>query len=283
MARRVRLDAELVRRGLARSRGDAQDLIEAGRVTVDGQRADKPSRQVDPAQAIEVVRVEGHQWASRGAHKLLGALEVLGERAPRIEGVRALDAGASTGGFTDVLLSRGAASVVAVDVGYGQLAWKLQQDPRVEVHDRTNVRTLEPETVAPAPALVVSDLSFISLTLVLPALRRCAAPDADFLLMVKPQFEVGKENLGSGGVVRDTALHHQAVAGVLEAADREGLGCWAVAASPLPGPAGNVEYFVALRAGHPDALVGADRDRAIAEAIHNGPAGPAPSTPEESR
>lgn len=282
MARRLRLDAELVRRGLARSRGDAQDLITGGRVTVDGQAADKPSRQVDPAQAIEVTHVEDHQWASRGAHKLLGALELLGDRAPRIDGVRALDAGASTGGFTDVLLSRGAASVVAVDVGYGQLAWKLQQDPRVEVHDRTNVRTLEPETVAPAPGLVVSDLSFISLTLVLPALRRCAAPDADFLLMVKPQFEVGRENLGSGGVVRDTALHHSAVAGVIDAAEREGLGCWAVAASPLPGPAGNVEYFVALRADHPDTLRGEARDAAITEAIHNGPAGRASADGESA-
>lgn len=273
MARRVRLDAELVRRSLARSRGEASDIIAAGRVTVDGQRADKPSRQVDPAQAIEVSGAgEEEQWASRGAHKLLGALEVLGERAPRIEGVRALDAGASTGGFTDVLLRRGAGSVVAVDVGYGQLAWRLQQDPRVEVRDRTNVRTLEPEDVAPAPGLVVGDLSFISLTLVLPALRRAAAPGADFLLMVKPQFEVGRERLGSGGVVRDPRLHHESVRAVIEAAGAQGLDCWAVAASPLPGPAGNVEYFVALRAGHPHPVDNVDA--AIAAAIHNGPAGP---------
>lgn len=275
MARRVRLDAELVRRGLARSRGDARDLILAGRVTVDGQRAEKPSRQVDPAQAVEVIAAPDGEdtWASRGAHKLIGALEILGDRAPRIEGVRALDAGASTGGFTDVLLRRGAQSVVAVDVGYGQLAWRLQQDPRVEVRDRTNVRTLQSEDVAPAPALVVGDLSFISLTLVLPALRRAAAPDADFLLMVKPQFEVGRERLGSGGVVRDPQLHHESVAGVVGAAQAEGLDCWAVAASPLPGPAGNVEYFVALRAHHPEALTGEALHAAIAAAIHNGPAG----------
>nr|NLD40911.1 TlyA family RNA methyltransferase [Actinomycetales bacterium] len=275
MARRVRLDAELVRRGLARSRGEASDIITGGRVTVDGQPAEKPSRQVDPAQAVEVLAPpEGEEhWASRGAYKLLGALELLGEEAPRIEGVRALDAGASTGGFTDVLLRRGASSVVAVDVGYGQLVWRLQQDPRVEVRDRTNVRALAPEDVAPAPGLVVADLSFISLTLVLPALRRCAAAEADFLLMVKPQFEVGRERLGSGGVVRDPELHHESVAAVVAAAAVQGLDCWAVAASPLPGPAGNVEYFVALRANHPGPLTGAHLAAAIAQAIHNGPAG----------
>lgn len=280
--RRVRLDSELVRRGLARSRAEASEIIAAGRVTVDGQAAEKPSRQVDPAQAIEVKNSqEDENWASRGAHKLLGALEILGERAPQIEGVRALDAGASTGGFTDVLLRRGAASVVAVDVGYGQLVWRLQQDPRVEVHDRTNVRTLQPDDVAPAPGLVVSDLSFISLTLVIPVLVRCAAPDADFLLMVKPQFEVGRERLGSGGVVRDLELHAESVRAVVDEAARAGLDCWAVAASPLPGPAGNVEYFVALRRGHPEALVGENLMHAIVQAIHNGPAGPySPKEPQ---
>lgn len=273
MGRRLRLDAELVRRGLARSRAEASALVEAGHVTVDGQGATKPARQVDPAQAIEVHAPPGEEWASRGARKLLGALDILGERAPRIEGRRALDAGASTGGFTDVLLRRGAASVIAVDVGYGQLLWRLQQDPRVEVHDRTNVRNLQPEDVAPPPELVVSDLSFISLTLVIEPLRRCARPDADFLLMVKPQFEVGRERLGAGGVVRDPALHRDAVLAVCEAARRVGLDTWAVAASPLPGPAGNVEYFVALRAQHPEGLSGAALDAAVWAAIENGPAG----------
>lgn len=273
MARRARLDAELVRRSLARSRGEAADLIEAGLVTVDGQEALKPARQVDPAQAIEVRRAEGEQYVSRGAHKLIGALEILGERAPRIAGVRALDAGASTGGFTDVLLRRGAASVVALDVGYGQLAWRLQQDPRVEVRDRTNVRHLQPGDIEPPPALVVSDLSFISLTLVVGALAGVAAPEAAHLLMVKPQFEVGREALGAGGVVRDPAQHRAAVLGVAEAAAAVGLVTWAVAASPLPGPAGNVEYFVALAREHPDALEAAALDAAVREAIHNGPVG----------
>ena len=281
MARRARLDAELVRRNLARSRGEAKELVDAGAVFVDGQKAAKVASQIDPAQALEV-RHEGPTWVSRGAHKLLGALVTLGTRAPQIEGVRALDAGASTGGFTQVLLARGAAHVIAVDVGYGQLAWQLQQDPRVQVVDRTNVRTLTPEQIhaldadgseLPPPTLVVADLSFISLTMVLDALAACAADDAAYLLMVKPQFEVGKERLGAGGVVRDPALHIETVETVCAAAAARGLGTWAVAASPLPGPAGNVEYFVALSRSHPDTLDEEARAAAIARAVAEGPAG----------
>jgi 23S rRNA (cytidine1920-2'-O)/16S rRNA (cytidine1409-2'-O)-methyltransferase len=160
-----------------------------------------------------------------------------------------LDAGASTGGFTDVLLQRGAAHVVAVDVGYGQLAWSLQTDDRVTVVDRTNVRALEPEQVGEPVELVVADLSFIPLGLVLPALVRCARPDADLLPMVKPQFEVGKERLPSGGVVRDPALRAEAVRAVADRAAALGLGVRGITASPLPGPSGNVEYFLWLRAG----------------------------------
>lgn len=250
MARRVRLDAELVRRGLVPSRQAAADAIAAGSVVVDGAVAAKPATQVDPAQAIVVtVADDAPRYASRGAVKLAGALDALGDAGPRVRGRRALDAGASTGGFTDVLLRRGAAHVVAVDVGYGQLAWPLRQDPRVTVRDRTNVRTLEPEDVGPAPGLVVADLSFISLTLVLPALARVAAPDADYLLMVKPQFEVGRERLGGGGVVRDAALRAEAVRTVAAAAARLGLRAVAVVPSPLPGPSGNVEYFIWLRRG----------------------------------
>lgn len=281
MARRARLDAELVRRSLARSRGEARELVESGVVYVDGQKAAKVASQIDPAQAIEV-RQEGPGWVSRGAYKLLGALDTLGERAPQIEGVRALDAGASTGGFTQVLLTRGAAHVIAVDVGYGQLAWQLQQDPRVQVVDRTNVRTLTPEQITavgqdggelPPPTLVVADLSFISLTMVIDALAACAAPDANFLLMVKPQFEVGKDRLGAGGVVREPELHVETVETVCAAAAARGLGTWAVAASPLPGPAGNVEYFVALARSHPDTLEGEALRAAIERAVADGPAG----------
>ncbi len=268
-ARRQRLDAELVRRGLARSRGQAGDLVAGGLVTVAGATATKAATHVDLAAPI-VVRssAPGPAWASRGAHKLLGALDAF---ALDVAGRRCLDAGASTGGFTHVLLERGARSVVAVDVGYGQLVWALQQDERVQVLDRTNVRDLRPEQVAPAPDLVVADLSFISLALVLPALVRCAAPDAELVLMVKPQFEVGRERLGRGGVVRDPALRAGAVVGVVEAAAASGLRCAAVTPSPLPGPSGNVEYFVLLRAGAP---LQPSAARAMVEvAVAAGPAG----------
>ena len=273
MARRVRIDAELVRRGLARSRQHAGELLDAGHVRLDGEVVTKAARQVDPAQALLVDAPAAQDYVSRGAHKLAGALDALGADAPLVTGRRCLDAGASTGGFTDVLLRCGAAHVVAVDVGYGQLAWSLQTDDRVSVLDRTNVRTLTPEAVAPAPELVVGDMSFISLTLVLPALARAAAPDADFLLMVKPQFEVGKERLGPGGVVRDPALHVESVRTVAAAAAELGLDTWAVVPSPLPGPAGNVEYFLAMRRGHPRPLRGQALADAAAEAVRTGPAG----------
>jgi len=247
---RRRLDAELVRRNLARSREQARELIEAGRVTVGGQTASKPATQVETSAAVVVAEAKnGEDYVSRGGHKLAGALAAFAPSGLSFEGRRALDAGASTGGFTDVLLRNGAAHVVAVDVGYGQLAWSLRTDERVTVLDRTNVRDLTPDMIGGRVELVVGDLSFISLRLVLPALAACATPDADLALMVKPQFEVGKERLGSGGVVRDVALHAEAVRDVAAAAARAGLGVRGVAASPLPGPAGNVEYFLWLRQG----------------------------------
>jgi 23S rRNA (cytidine1920-2'-O)/16S rRNA (cytidine1409-2'-O)-methyltransferase len=272
---RRRLDAELVRRGLARSREQAVELIAAGRVTVGGQTAGKPATQVETSAAIVVTAsADGDgadDYASRGGHRLAGALAVFGPRGLRVEGRRCLDAGASTGGFTDVLLRAGARQVVAVDVGYGQLAWRLQTDSRVVVVDRTNVRDLTLEQIGGDPAeLIVGDLSFISLTLVLPALVRCAAPGADLALMVKPQFEVGRERLGSGGVVRDTALHAEAVRTVAAAAWTLGVGVLGVTASPLPGPSGNVEYFVWLRAGGPPL-----DEEELARAIAEGPAGDA--------
>lgn len=241
-----RLDSELVRRHLARSRNEAQSLIRAGQVKVEGQVAAKPATQVRTSAPI-VVSEEGwpSRYVSRGAYKLLGALDALGSAGPVIAGKRCLDAGASTGGFTDVLLERGASSVVAVDVGYGQLAWKLRQDPRVEVLERTNIRHLTPQQVAPPPDVIVGDLSFISLKLVLPALMRCG-PDAYFLLLVKPQFEVGKDRIPKGGVVRDPGMRAEAVADVAEFAVSSGLKVWGIEPSPLPGPAGNVEYFLAM-------------------------------------
>lgn len=279
MARRARLDAELVRRGLARSRQHAAELIGQGRVLLDGTVAGKPATQLDPARAVRLLDPPAgtEEYVSRGGHKLAGALDGLGDSAPQVAGRRVLDAGASTGGFTDALLRRGAAHVVAVDVGYGQLDWSLQTDERVSVVDRTNVRTLDPAVVAPPPALVVGDLSFISLTLVLPALVAAAAPDADLLLMVKPQFEVGKERLGAGGVVRDIALHADAIRTVAAAAAELDRGVRAVIASPLPGPSGNVEYFVHLHAGGTDSQE--KIEQMISEAIAAGPAGRQEDTP----
>jgi 23S rRNA (cytidine1920-2'-O)/16S rRNA (cytidine1409-2'-O)-methyltransferase len=248
VGRRARLDAELVRRGLARSREQAAELIAAGRVLVAGQVAVKAATAVDAGTPVLVVADSGPSYASRGGHKLAGALDAFGFDPT---GKRALDAGASTGGFTDVLLQRGAVHVVAVDVGYGQLAWHLQTDDRVTVLDRTNVRTLTPEAIGGPVDLVVADLSFIPLGLVLPALVACCEPDADLLLMVKPQFEVGRERLPAGGVVRDPAHRTEAVRRVAEQAAALGLGVRGVTASPLPGPSGNVEYFLWLRAGAP--------------------------------
>jgi 23S rRNA (cytidine1920-2'-O)/16S rRNA (cytidine1409-2'-O)-methyltransferase len=261
-AARARLDAELVRRGLARSREQAGEMVAAGRVTVAGQRAAKAATQVRRDAPISIADTGEPGYVSRGGHKLAGALAVFGPAGLTVAGRACLDAGASTGGFTDVLLRAGAGHVVAADVGYGQLAWSLRTDPRVTVLDRVNVRTLE--NVTPVPWLVVADLSFISLTLVLPALVACAAPDADFVLLVKPQFEVGKGRVGAGGVVRDSADRAGAVCTVAGAAGQLGLGVQGITASPLPGPAGNVEYFLWLRRGAPP-LDDGQLERAIEE------------------
>jgi 23S rRNA (cytidine1920-2'-O)/16S rRNA (cytidine1409-2'-O)-methyltransferase len=248
VTRRLRLDAELVRRQLARSRDHAAELIAAGRVTVAGTVATK-SATVVTTDAPLVVRddPERPDYVSRGGHKLVGALTAFTAEGLDVAGKRALDAGASTGGFTDVLLRAGVAEVVAVDVGYGQLAWSLQSDDRVTVLDRTNVKDLTETTLPFAPDLVVGDLSFISLSKVLPALRNVSHPDADLVLLVKPQFEVGKDRLGKGGVVRDPELRVEAVLAVAAAGEELGLGVVSVCASPLPGPSGNVEYFVWFR------------------------------------
>jgi 23S rRNA (cytidine1920-2'-O)/16S rRNA (cytidine1409-2'-O)-methyltransferase len=256
---KTRLDAELVRRGLARSREAATDLIAAGNVLVGGMPASKSVTQVD-AQTSITLKDDHAEFVSRGGHKLAGALDKFSQLL--VSGKTALDAGASTGGFTDVLLKRGVSKVVAVDVGYGQLAWELQKDERVKILDRVNVRNLTPAQVGNEIDLVVADLSFISLKLVLPALISVAKEGADFLIMVKPQFEVGKEKLGAGGVVRDVHLRKEAVLEVANAAFALTLGTLGVVASPLPGPSGNVEYFLWLRKGAP-ALLEVDLDLAI--------------------
>jgi 23S rRNA (cytidine1920-2'-O)/16S rRNA (cytidine1409-2'-O)-methyltransferase len=238
--------------------------------------AAKPATQVEESDAIVVVDADPDPvYVSRGAHKLIGALDAL----PGIDvtGRDCLDAGASTGGFTQVLLERGAARVLAVDVGYGQLAWPVRTDPRVTVMERTNARSLRPSDLPFRPSLIVADLSFIPLELVLPALAAVGTESVDLVLMVKPQFEVGRAAVGDG-VVRDPALRAAAVRGVAAAGAALGLSVGEVTASPLPGPSGNVEYFLWLwrSAGRmgPDTLpqlVGDDLDRAIARAITEGP------------
>jgi 23S rRNA (cytidine1920-2'-O)/16S rRNA (cytidine1409-2'-O)-methyltransferase len=260
---KTRLDAELVRRGLARSRENAADLIESRSVLVGGIPATKPATQVDAETSITLAG-KREDFVSRGGHKLAGALDAFPNIS--VSGKRALDAGASTGGFTDVLLKRGAIEVIAVDVGYGQLAWEIRNDPRVKVLDRTNIRHLTIEQVGEPVDLIVADLSFISLTLVLPALVTVAKTNADYLVMVKPQFEVGREKLGAGGVVRDSHLRKMAVQEVADVAYDMGLGCEGVVASSLPGPSGNVEYFLWLKKG-----VRELRESELEEAIAEGP------------
>jgi 23S rRNA (cytidine1920-2'-O)/16S rRNA (cytidine1409-2'-O)-methyltransferase len=249
VVRRARLDAELVRRGLAGSAEQAAELVHAGRVKVAGATATKPATAVGPGTPVLVEeRSDDPGYASRGGHKLAGALD---ELPVPVEGRRALDAGASTGGFTDVLLRRGAREVVAVDVGYGQLAWNLRTDPRVSVHDRTNVRELTPEAIGGPVELTVADLSYIPLRLVLPALAACTT--GDLLPMVKPQFEIDKELVGAGGVVREPELRAAAIRQVADRAYELGLGTRGIARSPLPGPAGNVEFFLWLHREAPPA------------------------------
>ncbi|HEY3258860.1 MAG TPA: TlyA family RNA methyltransferase [Pseudonocardiaceae bacterium] len=280
MPRQARLDAELVRRGLARSREHAGQLIADGRVTVAGTVARKAATAVGADAPVRVRSTDEPDWASRGAYKLLGALAAFLPRGLTVAGRRCLDAGASTGGFTDVLLRHGAAHVVAVDVGYGQLAWRLRTDERVTVRDRTNVRNLTVEDIGGPVDLVVADLSFISLRLVLPALTACAASSADLLPMIKPQFEVGRERLGAGGVVRDPLDRADAVLQVVRAAGELGWRLRDVVASPLPGPSGNVEYFawLASHAAGEDAgehggdIVRKDVAEHVRRAIEEGPA-----------
>ena len=262
--RRLRLDAELVRRGLARSREQAAELVLGGRVKVGGAVATKPATGVTTDVALVVADdPDRPDYVSRGGHKLAGALDAFEPAGLGVAGRRCLDAGASTGGFTDVLLRRGAREVVAVDVGYGQLAWSLQSDERVVVHDRQNVRELTPDLVGGAVDLVVGDLSFISLGLVLDALVRVTADDGDLALMVKPQFEVGKDRVGRGGVVRDPALRIEAVQHIAAEAARRGWGARMVTRSPLPGPAGTVEFFLWLRRGPTEIT-----DDDVASAVH---------------
>jgi 23S rRNA (cytidine1920-2'-O)/16S rRNA (cytidine1409-2'-O)-methyltransferase len=247
-----RLDAELVVRGLARSRAEAHSAILDGHVLVDGMPSLKPARMVTDQISIKVLDTS-KTYVSRGALKLIGALNAL---HVDLAGQVVLDAGASTGGFTEVALERGAKLVISVDVGYGQLAWSLRSHPSVVVMERTNIRNLSPEELPSLPTVIVADLSFISLTTVLPALTQLVDPLGQMLLMVKPQFEAGKDLVNaSHGVIRDPQVRAAAVLTVARKAIDLDWNVTGVTASPLPGPKGNVEYFLRLTHTMPDSTL----------------------------
>jgi 23S rRNA (cytidine1920-2'-O)/16S rRNA (cytidine1409-2'-O)-methyltransferase len=240
-----RLDVELVSRGLARSRGQARDLVKAGSVFLDGAVAQKVSTAVRFDQRLELAAgVEG--WVSRAAYKLVAALEAFGPGGLSVADKRCIDVGAATGGFTQVLLRQGAREVVAVDVGHGQLAQEIAGDPRVIERSGVNVRDVRAGDLGGPAALLVADLSFISLRLVLPVLRDLVEPTGDLVLLVKPQFEVGREHLGKGGIVRSVNSRAGVIEKVVAAAETAGLTAKALCASPIRGATGNAEYLLWL-------------------------------------
>ena len=249
---KVRLDALLAERGVFESRSRAAAAVIAGDVLLgEGRRrADKPGQLVP--EDVEVAVAPGTSFVSRGGVKLSNALDALGID---VAGRRAMDVGASTGGFTDALLQRGAESVIAVDVAYGELDYRLRSEERVTVLERVNARTLSPDLIPYRPDLVTADVSFISLTKVLPAVLACCDERFDALVMVKPQFEVGRERIGKGGVVRDPLLRRSALVSVVSCAQSEGASFHGFASSGLPGPKGNLETFAWLaEGGRPGAL-----------------------------
>lgn len=265
---RRRLDVELVRRGLVSSRSRAVEAVDEGRVTVAGAPTRSAARQVDEHEPI-VVNGAPPRFVSRGGDKLDAALDRF---VVDVAGAHALDAGASTGGFTDCLLQRGAASVVAVDVGRGQLDWSLRQDSRVELLERTNLRSLTIADIGGTPcAVAVADLSFISLTLVAPALAGLTTPDAQLVLLVKPQFEAGRQRVGRGGVVRDPIVRRAVLDDVVAGLARAGLGVVAAMPSPIRGAAGNVEFLFQASKGEP-AVTAAELDAAVQDAPREVPA-----------
>lgn len=253
MGLRRRLDVELVRRGITRSREDAKRLIQAGSVTVNGSELVKAATLVAASASIELATDEP-QWASRGGFKLDHALTEFDIDAI---GARALDVGASTGGFTDVLLAHGAASVTGVDVGYGQMVWRLSQDPRVTVIDRTNFRTLDPAALGDPFSLVVVDVSFISVRLISAQLAAVGAESADYVVLVKPQFEVGRDKVGKGGIVTDATAQAAAIARVVDELASYGIGALGLTTSPITGSKGNQEFLLHARRDGVAALDGA--------------------------
>jgi 23S rRNA (cytidine1920-2'-O)/16S rRNA (cytidine1409-2'-O)-methyltransferase len=244
---------------MAVSRSAAQRAIDEGLVRVDGVSDPKPATLVAPAQGVTLLAAE-RVWASRGGDKLEAALDGF---AIDVSGAKALDVGASTGGFTDVLLDRGAAGVVALDVGYGQLAWELRQDPRVEVVERTNFRLVDPAEIGAPFDVIVVDVSFIGVGLIAPNLARTGRPGTVTIVLVKPQFEVGRDRVARGGVVVDPGAHRDAVTSVSRALAAAGLGVVAAIPSPILGAKGNREFLLHAIHGDP----GRDPDRIAAEAV----------------
>ena len=260
---RRRLDVELVRRGLVPSRTRAVEVIGAGRVLVGGAPASTPARQVDGAEAIALLAADGPEFVSRGGHKLAAALDAF---AVEVAGRVAVDVGSSTGGFTDCLLQRGAAHVFAVDVGRSQLGWSLRRDGRVTVMERTNVRELAAGALSPVPDLCVADLSFVSLRTVVANLLAIATPEADFVLLVKPQYEAGRARVGRRGIVRDPAVHAAVLREVVDGLASGGLGIDAIVPSPLRGADGNIEFVTHARRGA--ATIAVETVDAVVERAH---------------
>lgn len=253
---RTRLDLLLLQQGRFPSREKARAAIMAGQVLVDGKRVDKPGALVNPEAAVEV-RGEPLPYVSRGGIKLKKALE---EFAIDLNQRRVLDVGSSTGGFTDCALQQGAAVVVAVDVGYGQLAWSLRQDPRVKVFERTNIRHLNREELGEPAEVAVIDVSFISLSLVLPAVKGLLTDQGQVVALIKPQFEAGREKVGKHGVVRDPLVHREVIANVVQAAADNGMAFKALTYSPLLGPKGNIEYLIHLQKQPTEGTAGLNPD-----------------------
>ncbi|MBQ6802848.1 MAG: TlyA family RNA methyltransferase [Oscillospiraceae bacterium] len=265
MSEKQRLDAELVARGIIQSREQAKAAIMAGQVYVNNQKADKAGESVTPDDKIEF-RGENLKYVSRGGLKLEKAMELYGFK---LDNKICMDVGASTGGFTDCMLQKGATKVYSIDVGYGQLAWKLRQDERVVNLERTNVRYITNEQVPDTVDFVSIDVSFISLGLVIPVLVQFLSEEAMMVCLVKPQFEAGKDKVGKHGVVRDPATHMEVLERAVGFAKNAGFGIVGLEFSPIKGPQGNIEYLMVLTRKEPELTVSSEEIKALVESSHN--------------
>lgn len=265
MSEKQRLDAELVARGIIQSREQAKAAIMAGQVYVNNQKADKAGEQVTAEDKIEF-RGENLKYVSRGGLKLEKAMELYGFK---LDNKICMDVGASTGGFTDCMLQKGATKVYSIDVGYGQLAWKLRQDERVVNLERTNVRYITNEQVPDTVDFVSIDVSFISLGLVIPVLVPFLSDEAMMVCLVKPQFEAGKDKVGKHGVVRDPATHIEVLERAVGFAKNAGFGIVGLEFSPIKGPQGNIEYLMVLTRKEPELSVSSEEIKALVESSHN--------------